>query len=62
MAREITLLCRLGDNPYVARLNDLITSRLNMATSIYLILEYMEHDLFGFRYGPCPYMSPCMKI
>ncbi|WVZ67597.1 hypothetical protein U9M48_016650 [Paspalum notatum var. saurae] len=47
MAREITLLRRLGDHPNVVRLNGLVTSRLNTAPSLYLVFEYMEHDLTG---------------
>ncbi|KAJ1254250.1 hypothetical protein BS78_K099200 [Paspalum vaginatum] len=47
MAREIALLRRLGDHPNVVRLNGLVTSRLNTAPSLYLVFEYMEHDLTG---------------
>jgi cyclin-dependent kinase 12/13 len=47
MAREIALLRRLGDHPNVVRLNGLVTSRLNTAPSLYLVFDYMEHDLTG---------------
>lgn len=44
MAREITILRRL-DHPNVMKLEGLITNRLSC--SIYLVFEYMEHDLSG---------------
>ncbi|XP_044462442.1 probable serine/threonine-protein kinase At1g09600 isoform X2 [Mangifera indica] len=44
MAREIIILRRL-DHPNVMKLEGLITSRVS--GSIYLIFEYMEHDLTG---------------
>ncbi|KAM7251947.1 hypothetical protein ACFE04_023830 [Oxalis oulophora] len=44
MAREIIILRRL-DHPNVMKLEGLITSR--MSGSLYLIFEYMEHDLSG---------------
>ncbi|GLT39949.1 hypothetical protein SLA2020_141140 [Shorea laevis] len=44
MAREILVLRRL-DHPNVIRLEGLVTSR--MSSSLYLIFEYMEHDLAG---------------
>lgn len=47
MVREIALLRRLGDHPNVVRLNGIVTSRLNTAPSLYLVFEYMEHDLTG---------------
>jgi len=47
MAREIALLRRLGDHPHIVRLHGLVTSRLNTAPSLYLVFEYMEHDLTG---------------
>ncbi|KAG2603080.1 probable serine/threonine-protein kinase At1g54610 [Panicum virgatum] len=47
MAREIALLRRLGDHPHIVRLQGLVTSRLNTAPSLYLVFEYMEHDLTG---------------
>ncbi|GAB4831685.1 hypothetical protein Ancab_005698 [Ancistrocladus abbreviatus] len=44
MAREITILRRL-DHPNIIKLHGLITSRLSC--SIYLVFDYMEHDLAG---------------
>ncbi|OEL22116.1 putative serine/threonine-protein kinase [Dichanthelium oligosanthes] len=44
MAREIQILRRL-DHPNVMKLEGLITSRLSC--SLYLVFEYMEHDLAG---------------
>jgi serine/threonine protein kinase len=44
MAREIHILRRL-DHPNVMKLEGLITSRLSC--SLYLVFEYMEHDLAG---------------
>ncbi|KAF9601463.1 hypothetical protein IFM89_020230 [Coptis chinensis] len=44
MAREITILRRL-DHPNVVKLEGLVTSR--MSGSLYLVFEYMEHDLAG---------------
>ncbi|KAJ7974363.1 GPCR kinase [Quillaja saponaria] len=44
MAREIKILRRL-DHPNIMKLEGLITSRLS--SSIYLVFEYMEHDLAG---------------
>lgn len=44
MAREILVLRRL-DHPNVIKLEGLVTSR--MSSSLYLIFEYMEHDLAG---------------
>ncbi|XAR50014.1 Cyclin-dependent kinase [Bertholletia excelsa] len=49
MAREITILRRL-DHPNVIKLDGIITSRLSC--SIYLVFEYMEHDLAGLL--SCP--------
>ncbi|CAM0949361.1 unnamed protein product [Alopecurus aequalis] len=45
MAREIVLLRRLQGHPNVVGLHGLITSR--SSASIYLVFEYMEHDLSG---------------
>lgn len=47
MAREIALLCRLGEHDNVVRLHGLVTSRLATAPSLYLVFEYMDHDLTG---------------
>ncbi|KAJ0112971.1 hypothetical protein Patl1_01285 [Pistacia atlantica] len=44
MAREILVLRRL-DHPNVIKLEGLVTSR--MSCSLYLVFEYMEHDLAG---------------
>lgn len=44
MAREILVLRRL-DHPNVIKLEGLVTSR--MSSSLYLVFEYMEHDLAG---------------
>ncbi|XP_058080517.1 protein IMPAIRED IN BABA-INDUCED STERILITY 1-like [Magnolia sinica] len=52
MAREIQILRRL-DHPNVIKLEGLITSRLSC--SIYLVFEYMEHDLAGL--SSCPDIS-----
>ncbi|KAL2935591.1 hypothetical protein RDABS01_018709 [Bienertia sinuspersici] len=44
MAREILVLSRL-DHPNVIKLQGLVTSR--MSSSLYLVFDYMEHDLSG---------------
>lgn len=44
MAREIIIMRRL-DHPNVMKLEGLITSRVS--GSLYLVFEYMEHDLAG---------------
>ncbi|XVF66825.1 hypothetical protein PTKIN_Ptkin10aG0068800 [Pterospermum kingtungense] len=49
MAREIILLRRL-DHPNVIKLEGLITSP--MSCSLYLVFEYMEHDLVGLQSLP----------
>ena len=49
MAREIEVLRRL-DHPNIVRLLGLVTSR--MSCSLYLVFEYMEHDLAGL--AACP--------
>ncbi|KAK8522398.1 hypothetical protein V6N13_115367 [Hibiscus sabdariffa] len=49
MAREIIILRRL-DHPNVMKLEGLITSRAS--GSLYLIFEYMEHDLAGLLAAP----------
>ncbi|KAJ7563856.1 hypothetical protein O6H91_03G128500 [Diphasiastrum complanatum] len=49
MAREIEILRRL-DHPNIIKLEGLVTSR--MSCSLYLIFEYMEHDLAGL--AACP--------
>lgn len=49
MAREIFILRRL-DHPNVIKLEGLITSPTSC--SLYLIFEYMEHDLTGLASRP----------
>ncbi|KAF3773357.1 putative serine/threonine-protein kinase [Nymphaea thermarum] len=49
MAREILVLRRL-DHPNVVKLEGLVTSR--MSCSLYLVFQYMEHDLAGL--AACP--------
>ncbi|ERN20499.1 hypothetical protein AMTRI_Chr01g112000 [Amborella trichopoda] len=49
MAREIHILRRL-DHPNVIKLEGLVTSR--MSCSLYLVFEYMEHDLAGLASTP----------
>jgi cyclin-dependent kinase 12/13 len=49
MAREINILRRL-DHPNVIKLEGIITSRLSQ--SLYLVFEYMEHDLAGLIASP----------
>ncbi|CAL9118146.1 unnamed protein product [Musa textilis] len=49
MAREITVLRRL-DHPNVIRLEGLAISRVSSA--LYLVFEYMEHDLAGLAAAP----------
>lgn len=44
MAREILVLKKLN-HPNVIKLEGLVTSR--MSCSLYLVFEYMEHDLSG---------------
>nr|XP_043629150.1 probable serine/threonine-protein kinase At1g54610 isoform X2 [Erigeron canadensis] len=49
MAREIHILRKL-DHPNVIKLEGLVTSR--MSCSLYLVFEYMEHDLAGLASHP----------
>ncbi|XP_028756523.1 probable serine/threonine-protein kinase At1g09600 isoform X2 [Neltuma alba] len=49
MAREIIVLRRL-DHPNVMKLDGIITSRVS--GSLYLVFEYMEHDLAGLAATP----------
>ncbi|KAL0323506.1 UNVERIFIED_CONTAM: putative serine/threonine-protein kinase [Sesamum angustifolium] len=49
MAREILILRRL-DHPNVVKLQGLVTSR--MSSSLYLVFDYMEHDLSGLASSP----------
>ncbi|XP_078441199.1 putative serine/threonine-protein kinase At1g54610 [Wolffia australiana] len=50
MAREITLLRRLEGHPNVIKLEGLVISRVS--SSLYLVFEYMEHDLAGLLCSP----------
>lgn len=49
MAREILILRRL-DHPNVMTLRGLVTSR--MSCSLYLVFDYMDHDLAGLAASP----------
>lgn len=49
MAREILFLRRL-DHPNIIKLQGLITARTS--SSLYLVFEYMEHDLTGLGSSP----------
>ncbi|KAJ8541830.1 hypothetical protein K7X08_002646 [Anisodus acutangulus] len=49
MAREISILRRL-DHPNVMKLEAVVTSRIS--GSLYLVFEYMEHDLAGLAAAP----------
>lgn len=49
MAREIIILRKL-DHPNVMKLEGLITSRVS--GSLYLVFEYMDHDLAGLAASP----------
>jgi serine/threonine protein kinase len=49
MAREIYILRQL-DHPNVMKLEGLVTSRTS--SSLYLVFEYMEHDLAGIAAIP----------
>ncbi|KAK4424439.1 putative serine/threonine-protein kinase [Sesamum alatum] len=49
MSREILILRRL-DHPNVMRLEGLVTSRVS--GNLYLVFEYMEHDLAGLAASP----------
>ncbi|KAF8776705.1 hypothetical protein HU200_003434 [Digitaria exilis] len=50
MAREILILRRLRGHPNVVGLDGLVTSR--SSSSIYLVFEYLEHDLAGLTSSP----------
>ncbi|OVA14918.1 Protein kinase domain [Macleaya cordata] len=59
MAREINILRRL-DHPNIIKLEGLVTSR--MSSSLYLVFEYMEHDLAGLASFPGPkFTEPQVK-
>ena len=49
MAREIYILRKL-DHPNVMKLEALVASR--MSSNLYLVFEYMEHDLAGLVAAP----------
>ncbi|XP_040245085.1 probable serine/threonine-protein kinase At1g54610 isoform X1 [Aegilops tauschii subsp. strangulata] len=49
MAREIHILRRL-DHPNIIKLEGIVTSRVSQ--SLYLVFEYMEHDLSGLIASP----------
>lgn len=49
MAREIIIL-RTLDHPNIMKLEGIITSQVS--NSIYLVFEYMEHDLAGLVSNP----------
>lgn len=49
MAREIAILRKL-DHPNIIKLEGLITSQTSC--SLYLVFEYMEHDLVGLASLP----------
>jgi len=49
MAREILILRKL-DHPNIMKLEGLVTSRIS--GSLYLVFEYMEHDLAGLSATP----------
>ncbi|KAG4166211.1 hypothetical protein ERO13_A13G117200v2 [Gossypium hirsutum] len=49
MAREINILRKL-DHPNVMKLEGIVTSR--MSRSLYLVFEYIEHDLAGLAATP----------
>ncbi|XP_008801124.2 probable serine/threonine-protein kinase At1g54610 [Phoenix dactylifera] len=51
MAREISLLRRLN-HPNVVRLEGVATSRIADSPSLYLILEYLDHDLAVLAASP----------
>ncbi|KAJ4794947.1 Kinase superfamily protein [Rhynchospora pubera] len=50
MAREIELLRRLGDHPNIVKFEGVVVSRVSQA--LYLVFEYMEHDLAGLAAAP----------
>ncbi|RZR99485.1 hypothetical protein BHM03_00029063 [Ensete ventricosum] len=59
MAREINILRHL-DHPNVVKLEGLVTSR--MSCSLYLVFEYMEHDLAGLAASSTtPFTQPQVK-
>lgn len=60
MAREILILRRL-DHPNVVKLEGLVTSR--MSCSLYLVFQYMEHDLAGLASSPgIKFIEPQVRL
>lgn len=60
MAREILILRHL-DHPNVVKLEGLVTSR--MSCSLYLVFEYMDHDLAGLAASPTiKFMEPQVRL
>lgn len=49
MAREILILRKL-DHPHIMKLESIVTSRIS--GSLYLVFEYMDHDLAGLLASP----------
>lgn len=49
MSREICILRRL-DHPNIMKLDSIVTSK--MSGSLYLVFDYMEHDLAGLTSSP----------
>ncbi|XP_031286777.1 protein IMPAIRED IN BABA-INDUCED STERILITY 1-like [Pistacia vera] len=58
MAREIMILRRL-DHPNIIKLEGVITSRLS--STIYLVFEYMDHDLAGLLTADIKFTEPQIK-
>ena len=50
MAREIEVLRQLGDHPNIVKFEGVVVSRVSQ--SLYLVFEYMEHDLAGLATAP----------
>lgn len=50
MAREIEVLRQLGDHPNIVKFEGVVVSRVSQ--SLYLVFEYMEHDLAGLAAAP----------
>ncbi|CAA0833588.1 Probable serine/threonine-protein kinase [Striga hermonthica] len=59
MAREILILRRL-DHPNVMKLQGLVTSRVS--GNLYLVFEYMEHDLAGLAASPLVHFTESQQI
>ncbi|KAJ3671823.1 hypothetical protein LUZ60_007902 [Juncus effusus] len=50
MAREIEVLRKIGDHPNIVKFEGVVVSRVSHA--LYLVFEYMEHDLAGLAANP----------